>query len=266
MFNLLKTLDETKLDAETSHISASVPVYITMSTIPARLKNTFRIIKHMLSKVSGNYRIILNVPYKYNRWPHMIINVSHDISDRRFILNRTDDIGPLTKFLPSLSVIKDPEYILVVCDDMCYKLTAFRDIVERQDQERRKSFSFYVYPYGAEDITNKQVMVPQGADLISMYSENIRHFPRWFEDLKIKMNVKNYFDSLCFFVDDQVIGWYMQYIGIPMIQVDEKHRYIYIENCDKTSAHNNLNAQKGRNSRDNTMKQCYSSLNSAFPL
>ncbi len=55
---------------------------------------------------------------------------------------------------------------------MCYKLNAFKDIAEIEDQDRRKSFSFYVYPYGS-----KPVMVPQGADLISMYSGNVQNFP-----------------------------------------------------------------------------------------
>lgn len=264
MFNLLKTLDETKLDKEFVHINTSYPLYITMSTIPARMQNTFRIIKHFLKNVSGEYKIILNIPHKYNRWPNLSINVLHDITDKRFILNRTEDIGPLTKFLPSLKLIPK-DSILIVCDDMCYKLSAFRDIAERQQQELDKSFSFYVYPYGA-DILDKRVMVPQGADLISMYSRNVSDFPEWFEDFKKKMNVTNYFDSLCFFVDDQVIGWYMQYKEIPMIQVDEFHRYIYIENCDNTASHNNLNAQKGRNSRDNTMSKCYADLSKAFPL
>lgn len=264
MFNLFRTLDETKLDNEDIIFDTSIPVYITMSTIPARMNNTFKIIKHMLKKMSGNYKIILNIPYKYNRWPNLSVTVRHDISDTRFIVNRTDDIGPLTKFLPSLSIIPQNS-IIIVCDDMCYKLSSFRDIAKQQEYYKDKSFSFYVYPYSNDSFETK-VLVPQGADLISMYSNNVRDFPSWFEEMKRKMNVTNYFDSLCFFVDDQVIGWYMQYKGIQMEQVEDTHRNIYIDNCDNTPIHNNLNAQKGQNSRDNTMKQCYSDLSRLFPL
>lgn len=263
MFNLFKTLDETKLDQEYVEIRTHLPVYITMSTIPSRMKNTFRIIKHFLEHVSGFEKIILNVPYKYKRFPHMIINCTNDIKDSRFLLNRTDDYGPLTKLLPSIDLIPENS-ITIVCDDMCYKLDSFKDIAELQDSERRKAFSFYVYPYS---IDNKiPVQVPQGADLISTYTGNLRNFKEWYERLNTKLKLKNYFDSPCFFVDDQVIGWFFQYNGIMMLQVDRKHRNIYIKHCDITSTVHNLNKQKGKNSRENTMSGCYRDLNKVYPF
>lgn len=258
MFNLLKTLDETKLDHEKINIQTVYPVYITMSTIPSRMKNTFKIIKHFLQHTTGIEKLILNVPYKYNRFPYLTIDCNHDIDDPRFILNRTEDQGPLTKILPSLDIIPNNS-IVIICDDMCYKLKAFKDIAEIQDREKHRAFSFYVYPYG-------NVRVPQGADLISSYSNNLRNFKDWFNSFKQKLNIKDYFSSPCFFVDDQVIGWYFQNMGIPMLQVERKHRMIYIKDCDKGVSSHNLNNQKGKNSRDNTMKGCYKELQKAYPL
>lgn len=258
--NLFKTLDETKLDDTYININTHLPVYITMSTIPSRMKNTFKIVEHFLKYVSGFEKLIINIPKKYNRWPLMPVTVNNSINDGRLVINRCEDYGPLTKFLPSIPMIP-PNSITIVCDDMCYKLNSFKDIAEIQDQDRRKSFSFYVYPYG-----DKPVMVPQGADLISMYSGNAKKFPEWYKMFLDKMKLKSYYDSPCFFVDDQVIGWYFQYQYIPMVQVERKHRNIYIKDCDKTSDVNNLNMQKGKNSRDNTMNGCYSQLSKTFPL
>lgn len=263
MFNLFKTLDETKLDPEFIEIRTSLPVYITMSTIPSRMKNTFKIIDHFLKHVTGFEKLILNIPYKYSRFPHLIIDTTHNIKDSRFILNRTEDIGPLTKFLPSIPLIPENS-ITIICDDMCYKLDAFKDIAALQDHERNKSFSFYVYPYSVDNKT--PVHVPQGADLISTYSRNVSNFQEWYNKFRDELKIKKYYNSPCFFVDDQVIGWFFQYNNIPVIQVDRKHRNIYIKHCDRTTTSNNLNKQKGKHSRENTMKGCYQDLDKVYPF
>ncbi len=101
-------VDTTKLDYSKTIINTNLPVYITMTTIPSRFKNTIKIIKHFLKHVTGFEKLILNIPYKYHRWPHFKIDTSQiDIADRRFILNRTKDYGPLTKLVGSLHIIPD---------------------------------------------------------------------------------------------------------------------------------------------------------------
>jgi hypothetical protein len=260
------TMDESKLDRRDVVINTHLPVYITMSTIPSRMKNTLRIIKNLMEHVSGFEKLILNVPYRYNRWPDTKhIDVSHDITDGRFYINRCKDYGPLTKFLPVLEDNLVPQNaILIVCDDMCYQLDAFRDIAMVQDRKIYDSFSYYVYPYSPDD--SKKVDVPQGADLISMYTNNVVGFPTWFQELKGKLGVKSYFETPCFFVDDQVIGWYMSYMHIPMKQVERRHRNIYIKDCEKGLQSDNLNSQQGKNKRENVMAGCYRDLTKAFPI
>ena len=260
------SMDESKLDRTNIQINTHLPVYITMSTIPSRMKNTLRIIKNFMEHVRGFEKLILNVPYRYNRWPEMHnIDISHDILDGRFMINRTKDYGPLTKFLPVIEDNLVPQNaILIVCDDMCYKLDAFRDIATIQDRHIYDSFSYYVYPFNLNK--GYDVYVPQGADLISMYTNNVLGFPAWFQELKNKLGVKSYFESPCFFVDDQVIGWYMQYMNIPMRQVERKHRNIYIKDCDKSKESDNLNKQTGSRSRVNTMNGCYRDISKIFPL
>jgi hypothetical protein len=251
-------INESNLDPRYISINTILPVYITLSTIPSRMNNTFVIIKHMLEHLSGIDKIIINIPYTYNRWPLHKIVIPNIVQDSRLLINRTKDYGPLTKFLPSLSIIPD-ESITIIADDMCYNLEAFKDIAERQDANRSKSYSFYVYNY-------KNVNVPQGADLISTYTKNVNDFIEWFDKFRESLNLDKYFDSPCFFVDDQVIGWYFQYNGIPMLQVDRGHRMIYIKNCKTGPESDNLNRQIGKNSRDNTMKYCYQQLNDFYPL
>lgn len=263
-------INKFKLDYSKINIQTNAPVYITMSTIPSRMKNTMELIRHFLKHVNGFEKFILNVPYKYNRWPDFKINISDTIKDPRFILNRTDDQGPLTKIVGSLPIIPE-DSITIICDDMCYKLNAFKDIAERADKERHKSFSFYVYPYnGNGDSENKfgntSVMVPQGADLICTYTRNFSHLINWFNNFKQTLNITNYFTNECFFVDDQLLGWYFQTHNIPLEQVERRHRNIYIRGCDNADKRDNLNRQTGDKSRENTMSKCYSHLNNYYPI
>lgn len=266
MYSLFSYVNNNKLDPTYVKINTRLPVYITLTTIPSRLPNTIKIIKHFLSRVTGFEKIILNVPNQYNRWklysPPQ--NIDQEINDPRFVLNRCDDHGPLTKLLPSLPLIPK-ESITIIADDMCYTLKAFKDIAEKQDRVLNKSFSFYVYPYKNET-GSKNVYVPQGADLISIYTKNLDHFPSWFHNFKIKSGFKQYFDSPCFFVDDQLIAWYLQTHNIKIEQVDRRHRNIYIKDCAIAKTSDNLNKQKGNNSRENTMDKCYTQLNNYYPL
>ena len=268
--NLFSYIDKRKLDYSHVKIETNLPVYITMSTIPSRMKNTIELIKHLLKYVSGFEKIILNIPYKYKRFPEFNVNVNHDITDPRFILNRTHDYGPLTKIIGSLNIIPN-ESITIIADDMCYKLNAFKDIAEKQNSDISKSYSFYVYPFAAKGGAGgaqRNVMVPQGADLISAYTRNYSDFIGWFNDfLKHQgTTIEKYVDNPCFFVDDQLIGWYFQTHNIPMEQVERRHRNIYIRGCDVANKSDNLNKQTGKRSRENTMNQCYHNLNAFYPL
>ena len=45
--SLFSNIDNSKLDKNYYQIETNLPVYITMSTIPSRMPNTFKIIKHI---------------------------------------------------------------------------------------------------------------------------------------------------------------------------------------------------------------------------
>lgn len=265
-FSFLKDtyVNEEKLHKENIVINTNLPVYITLSTIPGRIPNTAIIIKHFLKKVSGFEKIIVNIPYRYKRFPNLRPNISDfdDINDPRFILNRCQDDGPITKMTGSLDLIP-PKSITIICDDMCYNLNAFKEIAEKQDLEPHKAFSFYVYKFnnGGTD-----ALVPQGADIISVNSKSLINFKKWKEDLMDTLKLKSYRKTKCFFVDDLVIGWYFQVMGIKMEQVDKNYKNSYITDCEISRQSDNLNNQKGENSRENAMNTCYLDLNTFNPL
>jgi len=225
-------------------IQTSAPLYISMTTIPSRMKNTIKIIKNMLEKVSGYEKIILNIPSRYKKYTN--VNLPEDISDltkdSRFLLNKTnEDLGPITKMIPSLNLIPS-DCILIICDDDCYHHEAFKLIAEKQDKDIKKSFTFWKYKYNS-------TVVPQGVDMISFWKPNLKGFEEWWKHTRKS--------KYCFYVDDLLIGRWLQIKGIPIEQLDRKWKWPWIANClPKEVNDKGLFGQKGKFERKKSMSKC----------
>ena len=77
-------------------------VYVSFTTTPDRIKSDkwMKLLEYTLS-LPGNHVFILNVPYKSLKGveyeiPQHVLDKQSD----RFIINRCDDKGPITKILP----------------------------------------------------------------------------------------------------------------------------------------------------------------------
>jgi hypothetical protein len=222
------------------------PVYISLTTIPSRLQNTIKIIKNLLNYVKGFEKIILNIPWSYRRWPNEKIFI--DLSDleknnSRLVVNRTQDLGPITKLIPTLNLTPS-ECIIIICDDECYHHEAFKIAAERQDKEHQSTFTFWKYNY-------RGIEVPQGVDLISFWKPNLFGLNEYYN----KCTQKN----ACFYVDDLVIGNFLKEKGIKIEQLNRKWKWPYIPNC-LSNKNEGLFEIKGEYSRDNSMKKCFESL------
>ena len=100
--------------------------YISLTTVPKRLKNWEIFSQTLLSlinqKTDIDYKIILNIPNK-----HALSGEENNISKElieiqekhpKLIINKIDkDYGPITKIIGALPIVKNPEDIIIVCDD-----------------------------------------------------------------------------------------------------------------------------------------------------
>ena len=115
------------MDNRNVNINTIYPVYLSLTTIPERMSNTLLIVKGILKHVKGFERLIINIPYKYNRWPDSSFDVYsfNEINDKRLIINRCSDLGPITKIVPTLRLLPK-ECNLVIFDDECYHYEAIK--------------------------------------------------------------------------------------------------------------------------------------------
>lgn len=218
------------------------PIWLSLTTIPERMDNAYDVIKKLLSDDKSLDKIVLNVPWKYKRF-----GITPDcgklesIRDNRFILNRTNDYGPLTKILPTLDLIPR-ESILVVCDDTEYNRGVFQIAARAQENNKSKSFTYWKYSYRGTDI-------PQGVDVITFWTPNLDDFPNYAS--------RALGNEYCFYVDDMVIGNYLKFRGVSVEQLYRHWKWPWIPSRDISS----LFSKKGRYNRNDSNRICWNYLN-----
>lgn len=224
------------------------PVWITLTTIPDRMDKTYQVLKDMLNGLSGFDKLILNVPFSYKRFEmnNKGLQKLESIRDSRFILNRCRDHGPLTKILPTLDIIPQ-DTILLVCDDDCYHYDAFGIAAKAQENNKSKTFTYYKYNYNG-------VQVPQGVDIISFWTPNLNGFKQF--------ALRSLQNEYCFYVDDMVIGSYLDQNGIHVEQLERKWKWPW-KPCyqNKVKSKVSLFGQKGKYNRETSNLECYNYLN-----
>jgi len=112
----------TTLTTPVAGVTYTYPVYVTLTTIPERLRNPwFYENLQRLMNLSGEYQVILNLPYymKNNNEEYVIPTRIHELQARNLRINRIDeDFGPLTKLYGALlDKSIHPRSPLLVCDD-----------------------------------------------------------------------------------------------------------------------------------------------------
>ena len=82
-------------------------IYVSISTIPERLKNLNKSIESLLNQSKKPDKIFINIPFKFRRFKetiedNQIPNFQSDIID----VTRCEDCGPGTKLLGSLDKLE----------------------------------------------------------------------------------------------------------------------------------------------------------------
>jgi hypothetical protein len=100
-------------------------VILSMTTVPSRLNpiNLNFGIKPVIDRLTtlsyNDYEIHLNIPF-YNKKsgePYIVPEWLDNYESNKLKIFRTEDYGPLTKILPTLFRVKDPDTIIITVDD-----------------------------------------------------------------------------------------------------------------------------------------------------
>nr|QBK92935.1 MAG: glycosyltransferase [Pithovirus LCPAC403] len=200
-------------------VTRDTRIVVSFTTIPSRIKNIPRLIKQLEHQTLIPDAIYFNLPYRSLRegkeypkfkLPDTFLNV---------IVNRCDDVGPLTKILPTLEKETNPETIIItIDDDIIYKRNIFEKLVEASLGSDHTAYSFSGWQYqhwtgfGKEGSNMLPFYTYQGVTDIVHGVSGVAYKRKFFgEDF-------HPIDE-CFLVDDVLISTYLSLHNITMIKL-----------------------------------------------
>ena len=150
-------------------------IYVSLTTIPSRVKNLNRSVESLLKQICKPDKIFINIPTKYKRFKE-IIEKEHipKFSDPIVEITRCEDFGPGTKLLGSLNKFKENSLIILADDDHVYEDYMIEKFNYFYLKSAKNAYSFYVHPL-------KNFGVGQGADGFAINSNFLKGIDIFYE-------------------------------------------------------------------------------------
>ena len=152
-------------------------IYVSLSTIPQRIKNINRSIDSLLSQTKQPDKIFINIPNKYKRFNEIVNDAQiPKFSDNRIEITRCEDCGPGTKLLGSLDKLNKDSLLILADDDHEYEDYMIEKFNYFYTKAPDNAYSFYVHPLG-------NFGVGQGADGFAINSNFLKGVNRFYDEV-----------------------------------------------------------------------------------
>ena len=148
-------------------------IYVSLTTIPQRVKNLNKSVDSLLNQTQKPDKIFINIPFKYKRFEEIIEEAKIPKFDNDVVeITRCEDYGPGTKLMGSLSKLKKNSLVILADDDNVYEDYMIEKFYYYYSIAPENSYSFYVHPLG-------KFGIGQGADGFAIntnYLDSINKF------------------------------------------------------------------------------------------
>ena len=185
-------------------------IYISISTIPQRLKNLNQSVESLLKQTRKPDKIFINIPYNYKRFNETIKdNQIPKFNNSLVEITRCEDCGPGTKLLGSLNKFEKNSLVILADDDHVYEDYMVEKFFYFYSKAPNNAYSFYVHPLG-------NFGIGQGADGFAI---NTNHLT----------GIKNFYDKVVrdykelFLYDDLWISYFLYFFKKNKILSLQEH-------------------------------------------
>ena len=185
-------------------------IYISISTIPQRLKNLNQSVESLLKQTRKPDKIFINIPYNYKRFNETIKDNQIPKFDNSLVeITRCEDCGPGTKLLGSLNKFEKNSLVILADDDHVYEDYMVEKFFYFYSKAPNNAYSFYVHPLG-------NFGIGQGADGFAI---NTNHLT----------GIKNFYDKVVrdykelFLYDDLWISYFLYFFKKNKILSLQEH-------------------------------------------
>ena len=185
-------------------------IYISISTIPPRLKNLNESIRSLLNQTRKPDKIFINIPYKYKRFSETIEDNQIPKFDSSIVeVTRCEDCGPGTKLLGSLNKFEKNSLVILADDDHFYEDYMIEKLFYFYSKAPNNAYSFFVYPL-------ENFPVAQGADGFAINTNHLIGIKNFYEQV-----VKDYKEL--FLNDDLWISYFLYFFKKNKILSLQEH-------------------------------------------
>ena len=173
-------------------------IYVSLSTIPQRLKNLNESVKSLLKQTRKPDKIFINIPFKYKRFTETVEDDQIPKFDSGVVeITRCEDCGPGTKLLGSLDKLEKNSLLILVDDDHAYKDYMIEKFFYFYSKSPDNAYSFYVHPLG-------NFGIGQGADGFAINTTHLKGIKNFYDKV-----IKDYKEL--FLYDDLWISYFLYF-------------------------------------------------------
>jgi len=173
-------------------------IYVSISTIPQRLKNLNKSVESLLKQTQKPDKIFINIPFKYKRFSETIEDDQIPKFDNNIVeITRCEDCGPGTKLLGSLNKLEKNSLLILADDDHVYEDYMIEKFFYFYSMTPDNAYSFYVHPLG-------NFGIGQGADGFAINTNHLSGIKNFYDKV-----VKNYKEL--FLYDDLWISYFLYF-------------------------------------------------------
>ena len=211
-------------------------IYVSLTTIPSRVKNLNKSVESLLRQICKPDKIFINIPNKYKRFKEIIEN-DHipKFEDPTVEITRCDDFGPGTKLLGSLGKFREDSLVILADDDHIYEDYMIEKFNYFYSKAPENAYSFYVHPL-------KNFGVGQGADGFAINSKFLRGVDKFYNQV-VKKN-----EDL-FIHDDLWTSFFLFYV--------KKVKILSLQSHLKKTVNNETSLIYKKHSQDNGLIESY---------
>ena len=173
-------------------------IYVSISTIPQRIKNLNESVKSLLNQTKKPDKIFINIPFKYERFTDIVKDDQIPKFDNNLIeITRCEDCGPATKLLGSLNKLEKNSLVILADDDHVYENYMIEKFFYFYSKSPNNAYSFYVHLLG-------KFGIGQGADGFAINTNHLTGIKNFYNKV-----VKN--NKELFLYDDLWISYFLYF-------------------------------------------------------
>lgn len=191
-------------------------IIISLTTSPVRIDKIEPVITSIMNQTIIPDKIIINIPHIFKRTNETYDSIPTFLTDNNLVhINRCEDIGPLTKILPSIELAKYMDSVIIsIDDDISYP----ENFIERLVNESMK------YPHCVIAGSGAASYKKHFTELLEGYCGALyrKHF---LIDFPID-DISNY-PRACYLGDDLTLSNFLSKKRIPIISLFDLQKDIY---------------------------------------